>query len=304
MTAADDFVPCRMMSLEDDLLVEARRIAIDVNPANDLFFRGSAGIAAALLDPQSLAAYTGKYWRTDGVELSVSFVDPCSDELKRRILSHLNAWNTVGQVNAVFRLTNGTGQVRIGLDPRDGHYSFIGTDILSVPSNQKTMNLAVSDSTPEREMRRVVTHEGGHSLGFPHEHLRRSLVALIDPDLAYRYFAMTQGWNQQTTRNNVLTPLDERSITGSTETDPISIMCYPIPGSITRNGQPIPGGMDLSEIDKVFARKLYPPKSPPSPPPVQPPVEDEQVEIILRFRKGQKVPDYEVFTRTPDSLKN
>jgi hypothetical protein len=43
-------------------------------------------------------------------------------------------------------------------------------------------------STLESEFRRVVRHETGHTLGFPHEHLRRQLVDNIDPGRAYAYF--------------------------------------------------------------------------------------------------------------------
>jgi hypothetical protein len=35
-------------------------------------------------------------------------------------------------------------------------------------------------------------------------------------------------------------------------------MCYQIPGSITKNGQPILGGLDIDPTDYAFAAKLYP----------------------------------------------
>ena len=43
-------------------------------------------------------------------------------------------------------------------------------------------------NTPEAEYRRVVRHEAGHTLGFLHEHMRRELVARIDPEKAYEYY--------------------------------------------------------------------------------------------------------------------
>jgi hypothetical protein len=48
-------------------------------------------------------------------------------------------------------------------------------------------------NTLESEFRRVVRHETGHTLGFPHEHLRRQIVDNIDPDRAYAYFKQVQG---------------------------------------------------------------------------------------------------------------
>src|SRR5207248_2959407 len=98
-------------------------------------------------------------------------------------------------------------------------------------------------STPESEYKRVVRHETGHTLGFPHEHMRRALVARIDPEKAYEYFERTQGWPRSVVDQQVLTPLDETSLMG-TPADETSIMCYQLPGSITRDGRPIIGGLD------------------------------------------------------------
>ena len=56
----------------------------------------------------------------------------------------------------------------------------------------------------------------------------------------------------------VLTPLDERSIMG-TRADQTSIMCYQLPAEITRDGQPILGGLDINTTDRTFARRIYPP---------------------------------------------
>lgn len=112
-------------------------------------------------------------------------------------------------------------------------------------------------NTPEREFTRVVCHEAGHTLGFPHEHMRKDLVARIDPQKAYEYFLQTQGWDKQTVDQQVLTPLDERSIIG-TPADQTSIMCYQLPGSITYNGEPILGGVEINQTDFEFVGLIYP----------------------------------------------
>jgi hypothetical protein len=112
-------------------------------------------------------------------------------------------------------------------------------------------------STPESEYKRVIRHETGHTLGFPHEHMRKALVARIDPQRAYEYFLRTQGWDKQTVDQQVLTPLDERSLM-STPADQTSIMCYQLPGSITRDGKPIIGGIDINQTDSAFAGQIYP----------------------------------------------
>ena len=76
--------------------------------------------------------------------------------------------------------------------------------------------------------------------------MRRALVARIDTAKAYTYFLATQGWPKQQVDQQVLAPpLDERAILG-TPPDQTSIMCYQLPGSITRDGRPIPGGNDIN----------------------------------------------------------
>jgi len=55
----------------------------------------------------------------------------------------------------------------------------------------------------------------------------------------------------------VLTPLDARTIIG-TEPDQDSIMCYQLPGEITRDGKPIRGGTDINQSDAAFSGLIYP----------------------------------------------
>ena len=162
--------------------------------------------------------------------------DPTAD-LRTRILSHLNAWACGIQ----FVETRGTGQVRISRGA-GGYWSYLGTDILHIATTRPTMNLqGFTMNTSDDEFRRVIRHEAGHTLGFPHEHMRRELVARIDRQKAYDFFRRTQGWSQPMVDQQVLTPLDERSIFG-TPADQTSIMCYQLPGLITRDGRPIVGG--------------------------------------------------------------
>ena len=83
-------------------------------------------------------------------------------------------------------------------------------------------------NTPESEYRRVIRHEIGHTLGFPHEHMRQELIARIDRNKAYDYFLRTQGWNRAMVDAQVLTPLDQKYLWHAA--DQTSIMCYQLPG--------------------------------------------------------------------------
>jgi hypothetical protein len=252
-----DMPGCVLKSLPKRLLVRAAQTAKRINPVNAPVFGPMAAVGGArdIAEPLRIAVVTSKYWGPTPRTLSVSFMEDTPDDLQTRILSHMNAWGGCGCIT--FRLTDGTGDVRISRGP-GGYYSYLGTDILHIPKNRQTMNLEnFSMDTPESEYKRVVRHETGHTLGFPHEHMRKDLVARIDPEKAYKWFLDTYGWDQATVDAQVLTPLDEASLMG-TPVDDTSIMCYQLPGAITTDGQPIPGGTDINDTDCGFAGKIYP----------------------------------------------
>ena len=47
---------------------------------------------------------------------------------------------------------------------------------------------------------------------------------------------------------------------GTPNADPKSIMCYQIPGELTKDGKPIVGGLDIDASDFGFAGQIYPKK--------------------------------------------
>lgn len=202
-----------------------------------------------------LAVLTTKYWGPQIRRMTVSFMESTPADLRARIVRHMNAWSSCCGIS--FVETGGTGDVRISRGG-GGYWSYLGTDILHIPKNRPTMNLqSFTMNTPESEYRRVVRHETGHTLGFPHEHMRKALIARIDPAKAYVWFRQQYGWDKATVDSQVLTPLSEAQLMG-TPPDQTSIMCYQLPGAITRDGKPILGGGDINATDCSFAGKIYP----------------------------------------------
>jgi hypothetical protein len=250
---------CTPKRLPRSAWVAAARTAIEINPVNHAPVERLAAIMPSFTPtPERIALVTSKYWGPKGVQLTVGFLDNPPADLRKRILSHMRAWGA--SANVKFTETNTSPQVRIAREggANGGYWSYVGTDILHIPADQQTMNLEeFSMSTPDSEFHRVVRHETGHTLGFPHEHMRKQLVAKIDPAKAIAYFKRTQGWTEAEVRAQVLTPLEESSILGTPTPDPKSIMCYQIPGDITKDGKPIIGGVDIDASDYAFAASIY-----------------------------------------------
>jgi len=252
-----EIITCTPKALSRELWVAAGQKAVEVNPLNHAPLERLAMVIPGFKpQPDFLAVVITKYWQTHKVSLTVSFMDNAPTDLRKRILQHMNAWNKTANVK--FVETKQGGQVRIARE-NGGYWSYIGTDILSVSAIEQTMNLqAFTMQTPESEFHRVVRHETGHTMGFPHEHMRRELVNKIDPQKAIAFYGQTQGWSPDEVRAQVLTPIEESSIRGTAHADPDSIMCYQIPGTITTDGKPIIGGRDIDASDFEFAGQIYP----------------------------------------------
>jgi hypothetical protein len=252
-------IVCTPRRLPRDKWIAAAQKAVEINPVNHAPVERLAAIMPGFAPTREhIAVVTTKYWGPKGVHLTVGFLDDPPADLRARILLHMNAWTKTANVK--FTQTKSDPQVRIarqgGAD--GGYWSYVGTDIMTIEAGQPTLNLEdFTMTTPESEFHRVVRHETGHTMGFPHEHMRRELVNKIDPQKAIEYFGRTQGWNEAEVRAQVLTPLEESSLLGTPHADPKSIMCYQIPGEITKDGKPIIGGTDIDASDFAFAASIY-----------------------------------------------
>ena len=248
---------CTPKGLDPSMRFQSAENAIAINPLNRPSVERLLKINSSFINSHPyIGVLTTKRWHTNGVDLSVSFMENTPPDLAARILSHMNAWGETAKVR--FRLTGGQGQVRISRGG-GGYWSYLGTDVLLIDPQQQTMNLeGFTMNTPDSEFYRVVRHETGHTLGFPHEHMRAELVNRLDQERTIEYFMATQGWSRDEVIAQVLTPIEESSLFGTPHADQHSIMCYQIPGQLTVDGLPIIGGTDINQIDRDFASVCYP----------------------------------------------
>jgi hypothetical protein len=245
------FIPCFIPQLKEEWVPLAAELAhIEVPHRYPAVTENGIAIA------QRLAVDMGCWWGDDEKVITVAFESNTKVGVRSKVLEKANAWSQF--CNKRFEYSKIDPMVRVGFG-EGGYWSYLGTDILGIPRNERTMNLqGFTLKTPESEWDRVVKHEFGHTLGFPHEHMRAEIVAALDVERTVKYFQQTQGWSRQETMEQVLTPISNKSIRGTINADDTSIMCYQLPGSITKDGKPIRGGEDINELDARFIATIYP----------------------------------------------
>lgn len=284
-----DDIACTVRQLPTDEIVAAGETAQRISPMNalpaDIIATALLKITGEAPKPEHLAVMKTKYWGVKGVKLTVGFMESVSAGFRDKVLLHMNAWRTQHKgkgANVEFVFTNNVSdaQVRIAFE-RSGYWSYLGTDILHIARNKQTMNLqGFTLNTPQAEWDRVVEHETGHTLGFPHEHMRRAIIERLDIAKTIAWGKQKLGWDEATVRSQILTPVEESNLLGTPVPHEDSIMAYMLPGSITKDGQPIRGGSDITLADAAFAAGIYPLAVEPDPPPPPPPTNGGSVNLF------------------------
>lgn len=196
----------------------------------------------------------GKLWM-NGTTLRVRFIGGTTAQQAKAREQAL--WWTQ-HANLQFDFNNAPdAEIRIGFDPNDGAWSYVGTDNRGIPKNQPTMNLGFLDGG-------TAGHEFGHAIGLAHEHQNPAggiqwNEAVVLKDLA----GPPNNWDAATIRHNVLSKYTADQIKGTTF-DPNSIMLYFFPNSWTLNGKGTKANEVLSAMDKAFiaSAEAYPKAAP------------------------------------------
>jgi len=139
--------------------------------------------------------------------------------------------------------------VRISFDPDGGSWSLVGTDHL-LEKEKATMNFGWFDVP-------TTIHEFGHVIGLIHEHQNpKGKKIMWDEKKVIEWAKESQGWNEETTRQNIINKYDKNSINGS-DFDPLSIMLYFFPASLTTNNIGTEQNFRLSGQDVTWIDKMY-----------------------------------------------
>ena len=202
------------------------------------------------------AALRNKLWNV-GQVIRVKFMDSLSNTLRLRIEKAAREWELYANVRLQF-VRRGKAEIRIGLNPQEGSWSYMGRDALYLDSLSKTMNFGwFTDRTPDYEIRRTTLHEFGHALGLIHEHQNPLQNIQWDVEKVYSYYAQSQGWSRQDVDQNLFRKYSS-SQTQFCRYDPLSIMHYSVPKQLTLDGFEVRWNYLLSVEDKGFIGRMYP----------------------------------------------
>ena len=193
-------------------------------------------------DPMRAIIVIRKMW-PNGSTLRVRFMEG-TDEQKALARTQAGWWQEFANLRFDFN-DDPDAEIRIAFDPRDGAWSYVGTDCLNIPKDQPTMNLGFQDGGTS-------AHEFGHAIGLGHEHQNPEGGIEWNEDVVIRDLAGPPNyWTAEQTRHNVIEKYSRDQVNG-TAFDPDSIMLYAFPGTWTHSGIGTHANDDLSELDKAF----------------------------------------------------
>jgi hypothetical protein len=108
-------------------------------------------------------------------------------EVQAKVEEFAHQWSDHGDVKFDFG-SDPQAEIRISFQ-HQGSWSYVGTDALSVPSDEPTMNYGwLTPGSPDNEYSRVVLHEFGHALACIHEHQHPEAGIPWDKEAVYNYY--------------------------------------------------------------------------------------------------------------------
>lgn len=110
-------------------------------------------------------------------------------------------------------------------------------------------------NTSDDEYKRVVCHETGHTLSFPHEHMRKELIVRIHRQKAYDYFCGMYCWDCAMVDAQVLTRFGRRHHHPNPARSDVDHVLS-VAGANHQGWKTDSGGKNINTWDFAFAGKI------------------------------------------------
>lgn len=150
-----------------------------------------------------------------------------------------------------FRFVDSDGDIRIRFNNMGGSSSYVGIQSLNISPQDYTTTFGWMDVG-------TIIHEFCHALGMVHEHQNpRGNPIHWNVQAVYDWAAQTQGWDQQTTYQNIIMRYSTDQVNGSVY-DPYSIMVYAVDPKLTTDGYSVHSNVQVSRTDCQWLTAMYP----------------------------------------------
>ncbi|KAG9308592.1 hypothetical protein JVU11DRAFT_11697 [Chiua virens] len=150
-----------------------------------------------------------------------------------------------------------TSDIRILFGDAPSSWAYMGPP----QRNQKhpTVYLGGMCGARTREEKAIILHEFGHVLGMLHEHQSptRGGDIVLNERAVYNYYGAHSREEKRIIKEQFLDVFDSDKSNFS-EFDPKSIMLYPIPAKLIKEGKPVKVNRTLSPLDKAYIQLAYP----------------------------------------------
>lgn len=200
------------------------------------------------------AIITWPRWQI-GQTIKIKFLDgdAIAQEKVKRIA---NEWTKYANLKFEYVTPKEYADIRIGFNVGSyGAWSVLGMKSAYGNTEEQSMRLGPLTSSNEASIRRTILHEFGHALGLIHENSSPASTISWDLPKVYKYYSDLNGWSKDQVDQFVI---KSPETTNYSEYDPLSIMHYYVPASLTTNGIAVNEMSDLSIIDITSINKWYP----------------------------------------------
>lgn len=190
-----------------------------------------------------------------------------SATMQATVMKQVQKWTAACNINFVQTDRAADSHVRVNFTRGLGHFSHVGVECRSVPVNQQTMNLDMTEASMLGDYNMsVILHEFGHAIGLLHEHSSpASNLRFADMASLIRFFRgkFGEGLNnpaetQRLIEHNILKKYRDTEVKKFSQFDPDSIMIYALPPEVLAPGSgAMRANLSLSATDTDYARRLY-----------------------------------------------